>query len=49
MIYIRYKIVRFVAICRFRVCVCVCVCVRCTLRIEIMFKRRLGSVDLYSS
>jgi len=40
LIYIRYKIVWFVAICRFRlfVCVCVCVCVRvrCTLRFEIV-------------
>ena len=38
LIYICYKIVRFVALCRFRLYVCVCVCVRCTLRIETMLR-----------
>ena len=50
LIYIRYKIVGFVAICRFLLFVCVCVCAR-----ELgapyglkRFKCRPGSGDLHS-
>ena len=48
LIYIRHKIVWFVAICRYLLCVCACVCVSgAPYGLKLCSNSRLGSVDLH--